>query len=50
MIADAKHLLEFVEDDVRLPFDVGEELLRIEFTSVSPADFGVSVPFSATAR
>jgi hypothetical protein len=39
MMADAKHLLEFLEGGVRMFFDVGVELVRIEFAPVSPARF-----------
>jgi len=39
MMADAEHLLEFLEGGVRMCFDVGVELVRIEFAPVSPAGF-----------
>ena len=39
-MADAKHPLEFLEGGIGMLFDVGLELVRVEFAPVSPAFFG----------
>jgi len=39
MMADAKHLLEFLEGGIGMLFDLGLEFLRVEFAPVSPACF-----------
>ena len=39
-MADAKHTLEFLECGVRMLFDVGLELVRVEFAPMTPARFG----------
>ena len=56
MMADAKHLLEFLEGGIGMLFDVNLELLRVEFAPVSPACFrgqracfgGVQIPINGT--
>jgi len=37
MMADAKHLLDFFQRGVGMFFNVGLELVRVEFAPVSPA-------------
>ena len=39
-MADAEHLLEFLERGVRMFFDVRLKFLRIEFAPMTPALFG----------
>ena len=56
MMADAKHLLEFLEGGIGMLFDLGLEFLRVEFAPVSPAGFrgqhagfgGVQIPINGT--
>ena len=56
MIADAKHLLEFLEGGIGMLFDLDLEFLRVEFAPVSPACFrsqragfgGVQIPINGT--
>jgi hypothetical protein len=38
-MADTKHLLEFLEGGVGMFFDMGVELVRVEFAPVSPTCF-----------
>jgi len=40
MMADAKHLLEFLEGGVGMLLDVGAEFLRVELAPMTPAGFG----------
>ena len=40
MMADAEHLLEFLEGGVGMLFDVDLEFLRVEFAPMTPTDFG----------
>ena len=55
-MADAKHLLEFLEGGIGMLFDLGLEFLRVEFAPVSPAGFrgqragfgGVQIPINGT--
>ena len=55
-MADAEHLLEFLEGGIGMLFDVNLELLRVEFAPVSPACFrgqracfgGVQIPINGT--
>ena len=55
-MADAKHLLEFLEGGIGMLFDLGLEFLRVEFAPVSPAGFrgqragfgGVQIPIKGT--
>ena len=55
-MADAKHLLEFLEGGIGMLFDLGLEFLRVEFAPVSPACFrgqragfgGVQIPINGT--
>ena len=55
-MADAKHLLEFLEGGIGMLFDVGLEFLRVEFAPVSPARFrgqragfgGLQIPINRT--
>ena len=44
MMADAEHLLEFLEGGVRMLFDVHLEFLRVEFAPMTPAGFGGQRP------
>jgi len=39
-MADAKHLLDFLERGVGMLFEVGLELVRVKFAPVAPALFG----------
>ncbi len=39
MMADAEHLLEFLEGGVGMFFDLPLELLRVEFAPMTPARF-----------
>ena len=56
MMADAKHLLEFLEGGIGMLFDLGLEFLRVEFAPVSPACFrgqracfgGLQIPINGT--
>ena len=56
MMADAKHLLEFLEGGIGMLFDLDLEFLRVEFAPVSPACFrsqragfgGVQIPINGT--
>ena len=56
MMADAKHLLEFLEGGIGMLFDLGLEFLRVELAPVSPACFrgqraffgGVQIPINGT--
>ncbi len=56
MMADAKHLLEFLEGSIGMLFDLGLEFLRVEFAPVSPACFrgqrarfgGLQIPINGT--
>ena len=41
VMADAKHLLDFLERGVGMFFDVGLELVRVEFSPVAPTLFRV---------
>jgi hypothetical protein len=56
MMADAEHLLDFLERGVGVVFDVGAEFLRVEFPPGSPARFrrqralfsGFQIPINGT--
>ena len=56
MMADTKHLLEFLEGGIGMLFDLGLESLRVEFAPVSPTGFrgqragfgGVQIPINGT--
>ena len=55
-MADAKHLLEFLEGGIGMLFDLSLEFLRVEFAPVSPACFrgqracfdGLQIPINGT--
>ena len=40
MMADAKHLLEFLEGGIGMLFDLSLEFLRVEFAPMTPTGFG----------
>ena len=44
MMADAKHLLEFLEGGIGMSFDLGLEFLRVEFAPMTPTGFGGQCP------
>ena len=50
MMADAKHLLEFLEGGIGMLFDLGLEFLRVEFAQCPQLVFGANAPVLAASR